>query len=155
MSFPDCVASHDYRKVTLRHTVVTRPDQYSFFLPSHKADPFYEGNTIIIQRTSLPANPHSVFINYLKSQDTLHPFKPELWLHCSGSVPTRGWFIHRLRRFFSNDIAGQSMRAGGATLLAEAGVPPNMIQAIGRWASDTFKIYIRKIPVLLQALLFG
>ena len=47
------------------------------------------------------------------------------------------------------------MRAGGATSLAEAGVPPNTIQAIGRWALDTFQIYIRKNPVLLQAMLFG
>jgi len=47
------------------------------------------------------------------------------------------------------------MRAGGATSLAEAGVSPEIIQATGRWATDTFKIYIRKNPVLLQAMLFG
>ena len=47
------------------------------------------------------------------------------------------------------------MRAGGATSLAENGVPPNLIQAIGRWVSSAFQIYIRKNPVLLQALLFG
>ena len=47
------------------------------------------------------------------------------------------------------------MCAGGATSLAEAGVPPNIIQAIGQWASDTFQIYIRKNSVLLQAMLFG
>lgn len=46
------------------------------------------------------------------------------------------------------------MRAGGATSLAENSVPPNLIQAIGRWASSAFQIYIRKNPVLLQALLF-
>jgi hypothetical protein len=37
----------------------------------------------------------------------------------------------------------------------EAGVPPDVIQAIGRWASDAFQIYIRKNPVFLQAMLFG
>ena len=47
------------------------------------------------------------------------------------------------------------MCAGGATSLAEAGVPPNVIQAIGQWALDTFQIYIKKNPVLLQAILFG
>ena len=47
------------------------------------------------------------------------------------------------------------MRAGGATSLAENGVPPHLIQAIGRWASSAFQIYIRKNAVLLQALLFG
>jgi hypothetical protein len=47
------------------------------------------------------------------------------------------------------------MRTGGATSLAEAGVAPSVIQAIGRWASITFQIYIWKNPILLQALLFG
>ena len=35
------------------------------------------------------------------------------------------------------------MRAGGATSLAEIGVPPQLIQAIGGWASIAFQIYIR------------
>ena len=33
-------------------------------------------------------------------------------------------------------------------------LPPHLIQAIGRWASPAFQIYIQKNPVLLQALLF-
>jgi len=47
------------------------------------------------------------------------------------------------------------MCAGGTTSLAEAGVPPKVIQAIGQWALNTFQIYIRKNPVLLPAMLFG
>lgn len=61
----------------------------------------------------------------------------------------------KLRKIFPKDIRGQSMRAGGATSLAEAGVAPPVIQAIGWWASNSFQIYIRKNPILLQALLFG
>jgi hypothetical protein len=45
------------------------------------------------------------------------------------------------------------MRAGGATSLAENGVAPHIIQGIGRWASPAWQIYIRKHPVLLQAML--
>ncbi|KAF8573035.1 hypothetical protein K439DRAFT_1251537, partial [Ramaria rubella] len=44
---------------------------------------------------------------------------------------------------------------GGATVLALAGVADDVIQAMGRWASDTFRIYIRKHPVILQALIHG
>jgi hypothetical protein len=47
------------------------------------------------------------------------------------------------------------MRAGGATALALAGVQPDVIQGMGRWASSAFQIYIRKNPVLLQAFLFS
>ena len=129
------------------------PKSYSFLLPGHKADHTYEGNLVIIEQTALPTSPHTFFKSYLTSRDHFHPLKPELWLRESGIVLT--WFIKQLCRFFPSDIAGQSMRAGGATSLAEAGVPPNVIQAIGRWASDTFQIYIRKNPVLLQAMLFG
>jgi len=68
---------------------------------------------------------------------------------------TRSWFIRRLRHHFSSDVGGHSLRSGGATALAEAGVPPHIIQAIGRWASDAFQIYIRKHPVLLAAMLYG
>lgn len=49
--------------------------------------------------------------------------------------------------------AGQSMRAGGATAMAEDGDPPQAIQAAGRWASETFQIYIHKNPFLLSTML--
>ena len=58
--------------------------------------------------------------------------------------------MSRLHRFFDNDIGGHSMRAGGATSLAEHGTPPSIIQAVGRWTSDAFLMYIRKNPVLVQ-----
>jgi hypothetical protein len=57
--------------------------------------------------------------------------------------------MRRFRHLFpDSSIAGQSMRAGGATALAEDGAPPHIIQAAGRWPSDTFQIYIRNHPVL-------
>jgi hypothetical protein len=43
------------------------------------------------------------------------------------------------------------MHAGGATCLASSGATPAIIQAAGRWASNTFQIYIQKNPILLQA----
>lgn len=45
------------------------------------------------------------------------------------------------------------MRSGGATVLALAGIPLNVIQDTGRWASEAFKIYVRGHPLLwLRAL---
>ena len=145
----------DYRKITSRTSVSLSNDNYRFFLPSHKADKFFEGNIVIIQRHTGSIDPLHFFRKYLDSRDRLFPFSPDLWLKADGSRPSRSFFIRRMRLFFTDDIAGQSMRAGGATSLAENGVPPHLIQAIGRWASPAFQIYIRKNPVLLQALLFG
>ena len=47
------------------------------------------------------------------------------------------------------------MHVGGATSLAERGVAPNLIQALGRWTSETFNRYVRKSPFLFEALLIG
>ena len=70
-------------------------------------------------------------------------------------LPTFDQHQTRLGVYLPHDVAEQSLRPGGATSLAEAGVLPNVTQAIGRWASSAFQIYIRKNPVLLQAMLFG
>lgn len=145
----------DHRKITSRTSVSISDDDYRFFLPSHKADRSFEGNIIIIQRHQINIDPLSHFKQYLSSRDRLFPFSSDLWLRADGSRPSRSFFIRRMKLFFTNDVAGQSMRSGGATSLAENGVPPHLIQAIGRWASPAFQIYIRKNPVLLQALLFG
>jgi hypothetical protein len=153
--FPDKKILRNYRKIALRHSVSIFNDRFSFFLPSHKGDRFFEGNTILVQKHDTPTDPYNPFVAYLKSRDHRFPLHPELWLTSNGRVPTRHWFMSRLRAFFPTDIAGQSMRSGGATSLAEAGADLATIQAVGRWSSDAFKIYIRKHPVLIHAVLFG
>ncbi|KAF7973478.1 hypothetical protein HWV62_15084, partial [Athelia sp. TMB] len=154
--YPDKRELKDPRKVIPRDSVELLADSYSFFLPGHKADRFFEGNRVIIQRSDAADDPLAPFKRYLASRDTKFPFHQPLWIRGDGSIPTRSWFISRLRTHFpSRDVSGHSLRAGGATALAEAGVPAHIIQAIGRWASETFQIYIRQHPVLLAALMYG
>lgn len=156
LTAPDDDALHDPRKVVKRLSVKISPGQYQFFLPSHKADKFFEGNTIIVKKfPRADFDPNTHFLEYLASRDALFPFSSPLWLTAGGSVPKRAMFIRRLRMFFDDSVGGQSMRAGGATFMAECGFAPSLIQASGRWASQTFQIYIRKNPVLIQAMLFG
>jgi hypothetical protein len=155
LTYPDKVALRNPRKVSQRLSVSWRETGYSYFLPGHKADAFFEGNLLIIEKLDGPTDPHKPFRDYIASRDKLFPYHPQLWLRANGTVPTRSWFIKRLRTFFPKSIAGQSMRAGGATCLAESGALPHIIQAAGRWASDTFQIYIRKNPILLQGMIHG
>ena len=156
LTFPNSKKLRNWRKVTKRSSVIVTPDQYEFHLPSHKADQFFEGNRIIVkQKQYSNIDPLVCFIEYLASRDSAFPLQSPLWLTSKGTVPTRDFFISRLNRFFENDVAGQSMRAGGATSLVEHGVPPSLIQLIGRWSSDAFLIYIRKSPILIQALLYS
>jgi hypothetical protein len=144
----------DWRKVTKRSSVALHPDSYEFHLPHHKADPFVEGNHIIVRRDQFQHNPFFHFHTYLSSCDHLFPFASPLWLTESGDVPTRFFFTSRLRLFSDSSVRDQFMRAGGATSLAKHGIPSSIIQALGRWASAAFLIYIRKNPVLIQAMLF-
>ena len=154
LTWPDKLDLRDYRKVSMRHSVQFLTNALSFWLPGHKADQFFEGNRLVVHQSATP-NACSLFRSYLVSRDAHFPIRPELWIRANGTIPTRAWFIARLRRFFSSSIAGQSMRAGGATALAEAGTPPNFIQTAGRWTTDTFNRYVRKNPFLFEALLLG
>ncbi|KAF8813434.1 hypothetical protein BYT27DRAFT_7084542 [Phlegmacium glaucopus] len=151
--WPDTKNLQDYRKVILRNTATFNSLSFQFLLPGHKADCFFKGNLVIIQKTDLDDDPLSPFTSYLRSRDRSFPLCAELWLRSDGSIPTRSWFLQRLRSFFPTNVGGHSLRAGGATALADAGLPPHIIQAVGRWASDTFQIYIQCHPVLLTAFL--
>lgn len=155
LTYSDDKSLHDPRKVTKRSSVLISNDTFQFFLPSHKADRFFEGNTVIVHKNGTHVCPFSIFKMYLASRNIAFPFSSPLWLTKDGSIPTRAFFIRRLRLFFDSNIAGHSMRAGGATFMAENGYAPSLIQAAGRWASTAFQLYIRKNPVLIQALLFA
>jgi len=155
MTYPDDPELHDPRKVTKCNSVRVCDTSFQFFLPGHKADRFFEGNKIIVRKNHHAFDPHKYFTAYLHACDKKFPLSSPLWLTSKGAVPTCSFFIKHLWRFFNSDTVGQSLQAGGATSLAQNGVPPSIIQAISRWASDAFKIYIRKNPVLIQALLFG
>ena len=107
--FPDKKSLRNYRKISLRHTVSISSTHYSFFLPSHKGDRIYEGNTVLVQKLTVDSDPYRHFLEYLNSRDLLFPLHPELWLTSRGSVPTRHWFLSRLRKFFPKNYAGQSI----------------------------------------------
>jgi hypothetical protein len=141
------------RKTIQRRSLRHLTCAISFSLPGHKADRFFEGNTVLLNHLDASDDPVVAINRYLHTRDHMFPFNPELWIKADGNPPTRSWFLHRLRRLFPGDIGGHSLRSGGATALAETGTPPHLIQAAGRWSSDAFQIYIRKHPLLLAALL--
>ncbi|KAH6890709.1 putative retroelement protein [Coprinopsis sp. MPI-PUGE-AT-0042] len=126
---------------------------FSFTLPAHKADTFFEGNLVLIHDlwSTLPIG--KLFRDYLAQRDRRFPFLSPLWLTRHGEVPNRSFFINRLKKFgFGKSIAGQSMRAGGATALAELGASSDSIQSLGRWSSNAWLRYIRKHPTLVYHL---
>jgi hypothetical protein len=155
LTFPDDESIRDWRKVSKRCSVVVTPQQYEFELPAHKADRYFEGNRIIVRKDQIHHDPLHHFNRYLSSRDHLFFLSSPIWITSQGTIPTRSFFMNRLHSFFDRSMGGQSMRAGGATLLAENGVSPSIIQAMGRWSSEAFLVYIRKSPALIQALLYA
>jgi hypothetical protein len=153
--WPDTTRLQDYRKITQRRSVLTTPATFEFVLPGCKTDKTFAGNHILVRKISADHDPHRVFITYLASRDKLFPYNPELWLRSNGTIPTYKWFIQRMRGLFPRDMAGHSIRSGGATALAEANVAPSLIMVIGRWTSEAWRGYIRKHPVLLGGLIYS
>lgn len=51
-------------------------------------------------------------------------------------------------KFLSHDFGGHSAHAGGATYYASLGLSASIIQAIGRWSSTAWEIYICENPTV-------
>ncbi|KAF7785159.1 hypothetical protein Agabi119p4_1324 [Agaricus bisporus var. burnettii] len=139
------------RKMVQRTSLTLTTTSVHFLLPYHKADHFYKGNSVLIHSNPTPANPVKAMREYIRLCNHYFPHHTDLWIRSNGSRPRRKWFLDRLRVFTPSNVAGHSLRAGGATALAEHGVRLDIIQAIGRWSSDAFRIYIRLHPTLLHA----
>ena len=140
---PDAHSKHTFHKVTLCLSVKLMPNMFSFILPSHKADRFFESSMILIKACSGPLCPRHTFIAYLTAHDAHFPMHAQLWLCSSGQVPTYSWIINKMH----------SLCSGGATALTLTGTPDEHIQAHGHWSSNTYHVYIRKHPIMLQSLL--
>ena len=70
LTFHNDISHRNWKKVTKCSTVIVSADQHEFHLPSHKADPFFEGNHIIIKkRQYCNINPLAAFTTYLHSHD--------------------------------------------------------------------------------------
>ncbi|KAJ7807148.1 hypothetical protein B0H14DRAFT_3765155 [Mycena olivaceomarginata] len=135
LTAPDTRALRNPAKWTLRSSVEWLFEGFAFLLQSHKTDLSFEGSRVVI--------PHRARMNAIPAFRRV-PRQPRR------AAPSQSL---SLAVVLDRSFAGQSLRAGGATALAEDGVPYHLIQAAGRWSSETFQIYIRKNPVFLQILL--
>lgn len=114
------------------------------FLPASKTDPFRLGVHVLI---SAP-----LAINALRSYLLVHPRRTlstaALFEYASGTALGRSDLIRCMRACITAlglpaaEYAGHSFRRGGASSLAAAGAPPHLIQALGRWTSDCYRLYI-------------
>ena len=119
-----------------------------------KTDPFRKGTFVHIGLGRPPlCTVHSV-MTYLASRgDVPGP----LFLFQNGQPLSRALLTDWLRQILvSANIPGNfsshSFRIGAATVAARNGVPVHLIQALGRWSSSAYQLYIRTPSESLAAL---
>ena len=138
----------DSRKLIKRSSLTFNDTHAQYCLPYHKADPFYRGSDVVFSQQHDVANPVHLLQRYTALRDRRHGPRLPLFLREDGSLPNRTWFDKKIFTFLSHDFGGHSARAGGATFYASLGLSASIIQAIGRWSSSAWEIYIRDNPTV-------
>ncbi|KAJ3834131.1 hypothetical protein EV361DRAFT_834467 [Lentinula raphanica] len=129
----------DYRKIIKRGSLHFHGDHAGYRLPYHKADRFYRGSDILLSHHDI-ADPVFFLSLYTSLRDSCHGARAELFIREHGSLPSRRWFDNHFFSVRSREYGGHSVRAGSATYFASLGVSETIIQALGRWSSEAWKI---------------
>ncbi len=122
-------------------------DHVAVKLTKEKTDQLGISEPVLVARMESVTCPW-LWLHRMKQHDrrtsaSSHAFRDE-----AGHPITKAWVVYRLRRKLGaiglnpEKFTGHSFRRGGATSLALAGVPDNVIAAIGRWKSTSFQLYI-------------
>ena len=106
-----------------------------------KTDPFCAGMVVRVAATGNFLCPVLAMLRYLAVRGV---GPGPLFLFPDGSFLTRAHVMELLRSCFPfrRDVTTHSFRRGGASALASWGVPPYVIQVLGRLRSDAYRRYI-------------
>ena len=114
-------------------------------IKASKTDPFRKGCFLHIGRGEYPLCAIHSLLAYLNQRgDTPGP----LFLFQDGRPLTRALLTSWLRDILSSagiqgNFSSHSFRIGAATVAARNGIPDHQIQALGRWTSSAYLLYIR------------
>ena len=117
-------------------------------------DPYRQGCSILIAPSLRSVCAVRAFRKYLSLRSVsgaspLYVFQSEAYLTRAKVTSTLRTLLQRLS-IPTELYASHSFRIGATTTAPEAGLPPWLIQTLGRWSSNCFTLYIRTPPSILQ-----
>ncbi len=130
--------------VTIMPTI-EQPTYLCINIKKSKTDQFKRGVSLTIGKSGSHVCAVTSMPLYLRK--TKPPPGP-LFVYANGQPLSRVSFTSELRNNFSllgfklEEFASHSFRRGAATTAAAAGMPPWLIQTMGRWSSECYKRYI-------------
>lgn len=152
VTMPDTFSRRNPKKYMRRETSNVTASSFSSRLPYHKADPLYVGSTYFFVSSQAGTNFSLSAFYYTKARDRLFGNTGPLFLKQDGTVPTRSWFVKRLKKYFGKQYTGHSGRPGGATWYILLGWKQEDVKRQGRWKSQAWEDYIRITPEVAMAL---
>ena len=123
-------------------------------IKASKTDPFRQGCYVHVGLGKAPLCAVHAMLSYL----ALWGATPgPLFLLKSGQPLSRATLTKWLREILSSagisgNFSSHSFRIGAATVAARNGVPDHLIQALGRWTSNAYQLYIRTPSEALASL---
>ena len=126
------------------HNISFSPD-WSFVtvkIKASKTDPYRSGCSIRVGATNNLFCPVAALYHLM--QDHPDPSGP-LFIYYDHTFLTRSSLAKIIHSCFNNDCRfnTHSLRIGGASTLASAGIPDSAIMILGRWSSNAFQRYLR------------
>ena len=124
------------------------PSHMLVHIKQSKTDPFRQGHTITIAKSSSPICSVMAMKDYLfqaqptSSQPLFTFIQPQQWL-TQNNLTTELRSILQHCGLPAHNFYSHSFRIGAATTAAKAGLPPWLIKVLGRWSSDCYERYIR------------
>ena len=118
------------------------PDNVFVNLKFSKTDQLGKGANIVLARTDTDVCPVNALMSYLHVRG---PSPGPLFLLSDGTALTKGKLNTQLQHVLKQCgwpgiFTLHSFRVGAATTAASLGFPNHIIQALGRWTSDAYKV---------------
>ena len=122
------------------------PSMARLHIKQSKTDPFQQGVEIFLGKTGTSICPVQAIVHYIGVHSSSQGL---LFIFGNGIPLTRAQLVMNVQAALrtagvdSAGYTGHSFHIGAATTAAQQGLEDSLIQTLGRWRSDAYKVYIR------------